>query len=98
MRAVIIEDETAAALNLKVLLATSFAEIEVVATLESIADTVEWFGRNLSPDLAFMDINLADGNAFKIFDLTRIECPIVFTTAYTVTRSTHSASTASTSA
>jgi two-component system LytT family response regulator len=82
MRAVIIEDETAAARNLKVLLATSHPEIDIIATLESVSESVEWFRANTSPDLVFMDINLADGNAFCIFDHIQIEAPIIFTTAY----------------
>ena len=82
MRAVIIEDETAASRNLKVLLATSHPEIDVVATLESVAESVEWFESNEAPDLVFMDIHLADGNAFRIFDRVAISSPIIFTTAY----------------
>ena len=82
MRAVIIEDETAAARNLKVLLASSFPEIDVVATLESVAESVQWFERGDVPDLVFMDIHLADGNAFRIFDKVAIPSPIIFTTAY----------------
>lgn len=82
MRAVIIEDETAAARNLKVLLATSHPEIDIIATLESVSESVEWFQRNEAPDLVFMDIHLADGNAFCIFESIDITAPIIFTTAY----------------
>jgi two-component system LytT family response regulator len=82
MRAVIIEDETAAARNLKVLLAATHPEIEIIATLESVGESVEWFGKNTAPDLVFMDIHLADGNAFRIFDDVTISAPIIFTTAY----------------
>lgn len=82
MKALIIEDETAAARNLKVLLASSHPEIDIVATLESIAETIEWFGSNTTPDLVFMDIHLADGNAFRIFERITISAPIIFTTAY----------------
>ena len=82
MRAVIIEDETAASRNLKVLLASSHPEIDVIATLESVSESVEWFEHNSAPDLVFMDIHLADGNAFRIFDRVAISSPIIFTTAY----------------
>ncbi len=82
MRAVIIEDETAASRNLKVLLASSHPEIDIVATLESVAESVEWFGSNAAPDLVFMDIHLADGNAFHIFESAKISTPVIFTTAY----------------
>lgn len=82
MRAVIIEDETAASRNLKVLLASSHPEIDIVATLESVAESVEWFENNTTPDLVFMDIHLADGNAFRIFESVEISTPVIFTTAY----------------
>lgn len=82
MRAIIIEDETAAAHNLKVLLTSVRPDIEIIATLESVAESVEWFGHNTAPDLVFMDIHLADGNAFHIFESVEITSPIIFTTAY----------------
>ncbi len=82
MKALIIEDETAAARNLKMLLAASYPEIDVIGTIESVAEAVAWFGSNATPDLVFMDIHLADGNSFRIFDNVKIECPIIFTTAY----------------
>ena len=82
MRAVIIEDETAAARNLQALLRQVDPDIEICATLESIAESVEWMASNSHPDVVFMDIHLADGDSFRIFDLVSIECPIIFTTAY----------------
>lgn len=82
MKALIIEDETAAARNLKMLLASSHPEIDVIGTIESVAEAVEWFNTYPTPDLVFMDIHLADGNSFHIFDSVRINCPIIFTTAY----------------
>ena len=82
MRAVIIEDETAAARNLQALLQSVVPDIEICATLESIAESVQWLNANPQPDVLFMDIHLADGDSFRIFDLVSIECPIIFTTAY----------------
>lgn len=83
MKAIIIEDETAAVSSLKaVLQQNSVVEIEVIAELESIEDSVEWFQCSLQPDLIFMDIHLADGLAFKIFEQVDIVAPVVFTTAY----------------
>lgn len=82
MRVVIIEDETAAAAVLASLLRENFPYMHIVAQLESVADTVEWFAAGGDPELAFMDIHLADGSAFSVFDRTEINCPIIFTTAY----------------
>ena len=57
-------------------------ETKVVGVLDSIADTVEWIEKNPMPDLMFMDIHLADGSSFAIFEQTSITCPVIFTTAY----------------
>lgn len=82
MKVVIIEDETAAAQNLKSMLADMFPQMTVLATIESVVDAVEWFENNATPELVFMDIHLADGNAFMIFDRVSVTCPVIFTTAY----------------
>lgn len=82
MKLVIVEDETAATINLRSILTDVCPGAQVVATLESVTDTVRWFGGNPPPDVVFMDIHLADGDAFRIFDKIEIPSPIIFTTAY----------------
>ncbi len=82
MKVIIIEDETAAEVNLRTILATVCPAAEVVASLESVTDSVAWLRANPAPDLIFMDIHLADGDAFRIFPQVEIAPPIVFTTAY----------------
>lgn len=82
MKALIIEDETAAALNLAAVLRQVAPGVEVVATLESVAESVEWLRANPQPDLLFMDIHLADGDSFRIFKSVEVTAPVVFTTAY----------------
>lgn len=81
MKALIIEDEIPASRHLKQVL-KEFDDISVIGTLESITETIEWFGKNPQPDIVFMDIHLADGPAFEIFRHINITCPIIFTTAY----------------
>ncbi len=81
MKAVIVEDEELALRNLKSVL-NETGTVHVIATLESIVETIEWFNTHPSPDLLFMDIHLADGSAFEIFNRVRIDCPVIFTTAY----------------
>src|SRR5512145_2063424 len=81
MKAVIVEDEMLAARNLMTIL-NELGTLEVVTTLESIHETVDWFNNNPQPDLLFLDIHLADGSAFEIFDRTTVQCPVIFTTAY----------------
>jgi len=82
MRTVIIEDEKVAAEALQALLGEIDATIEVAAVLQTIDESVEWFVTEPPPDLVFMDIHLADGSAFAIFEQVKIPCPVVFTTAY----------------
>ena len=82
MKALIIEDETAAALNLAAVLRQVAPGVEVVATLESVAESIEWLRANPQPDLLFMDIHLADGDSFRIFKSVEVTAPVVFTTAY----------------
>ena len=82
MRVLIVEDETAAARNLQSMLAAAEPEAVVAGVTESIVDTVEWLAANGMPDLIFMDIHSADGESFRIFELTDIDAPIIFTTAY----------------
>lgn len=82
MKAVIIEDEKLAADLLKSLIYQLDEDIEVVTTLQTVEDSVEWLENNKHPDIIFVDIHLADGSSFSIFEKTEVRCPIVFTTAY----------------
>lgn len=82
MKALIVEDETAAAQNLTAILRQVAPGVEVIATLESVEETVAWLAANPQPDLLFMDIHLADGDSFRIFKAAKITAPVVFTTAY----------------
>ena len=81
-RVVIVEDETAAVVNLRSMLATVVGDIEVAAVLESVDEAVEFFRGNVAADVVFMDIHLADGDSFRIFRSVEIDIPIIFTTAY----------------
>jgi two-component system LytT family response regulator len=81
MKALVIEDEILASKHLLQVL-EEVGDISVIAVLESITETIEWFRKNQQPDIVFMDIHLADGSAFEIFNHADIACPIVFTTAY----------------
>lgn len=82
MKALIIEDESIAAQALETLIKETSPETEIIAVLQTIEESVEWFEENPMPDLVFMDIHLADGSSFAIFEKTEITCPIIFTTAY----------------
>jgi two-component system LytT family response regulator len=82
MKIAIIEDETAAAANLEAMLRKLLPEAEIAPPIESVAESVAWLSEGAKPDLLFMDIHLADGDSFRIFDSVEVTCPIIFTTAY----------------
>lgn len=81
MKGIIVEDEMLAAQNLRSIL-NKLGTVEVISILESVTETVEWFSYNPQPEIIFMDIHLADGSAFVIFNQIQIRCPVIFTTAY----------------
>lgn len=82
MKVVIIEDEKAAVRNLSAMLQNVVPTVDILAVMDSITESVEWLSANPMPDVIFMDIHLADGSAFEIFEHTKITAPIIFTTAY----------------
>lgn len=81
MRTVIIEDEIPQAEQLKKLIAEVDSSIEILAVLQTVDESVEFLRRN-SVDLLFLDIHLADGLCFEIFDRISLNAPVIFTTAY----------------
>ncbi|HRX31781.1 MAG TPA: response regulator, partial [Tenuifilaceae bacterium] len=82
MNAIIVEDEVVAARNLKAIINEVDSSIKIIATLDSIKSSIEYFSTHEMPDLVFMDIQLADGSSFSIFKSVEITCPVIFTTAY----------------
>lgn len=82
MKAVIVEDEFVAAQNLERQIRRLDDSIEILTVLQSVDESVEWFSTNQHPDVVFMDIHLADGESFAIFDKITIRSSIIFTTAY----------------
>ncbi|MCW3467156.1 LytR/AlgR family response regulator transcription factor [Chitinophaga nivalis] len=82
MRVVIIEDEKLSATRLKNMLFEISPDIEVLAMIDTITDSVAWFREHSHPDVALMDIRLADGLSFDIMTQTKLACPVIFTTAY----------------
>ena len=82
MKILIVEDEDLAVKKLQKTLAATTADAEVVGTADSIKSSVEWLQQNPTPDLILMDIELADGQSFEIFNLTEVKSPVIFTTSY----------------
>ncbi|MPS74978.1 MAG: response regulator transcription factor [Chryseobacterium sp.] len=80
---VIIEDEAATARNLEYILKEINPEIQIVKTLQSITQAVDWFALNdKDHDLIFSDIRLSDGLSFEIFRQVNVTKPVIFVTAY----------------
>ncbi len=82
MKILIIEDEELAVKKLKKTLAAVDEDAVVAGTADSIKSSVEWLQENPKPDLILMDIELADGQSFEIFNLVDVKSPVVFTTSY----------------
>lgn len=82
MTALIVEDEIAAQRNLISVLTEVAPHIKVAGTTDTVVDTIEWLKSHPKPDVIFMDIHLADGHSFHIFDAIEITTPVIFTTAY----------------
>jgi DNA-binding LytR/AlgR family response regulator len=82
MRIVIIEDEKLAAERLQSIIEAVAPEATIINIIESVERSIEWFNGGLKYDLVFMDIQLADGISFEIFEKTKILAPVIFTTAY----------------
>lgn len=81
-KVLIVEDEKPAAEWLRQLIQKLNPAISVLAAVDSVGGAVEWFQQNPAPDLVFMDIQLADGLSFGIFEQVKVACPVIFTTAY----------------
>ena len=82
MKVLIIEDEELAVKKLQKTLASVDSTAEVVGVADSIRSSVNWLQQNPSPDLILMDIELADGQSFEIFDKVDVKSTVIFTTSY----------------
>jgi two-component system, LytTR family, response regulator LytT len=82
MKILIVEDEELAVKKLQKNLLSVSDTAEIVGVTDSIKSTVEWLQENPHPDLILMDIELADGQSFEIFNLTEVKSPVIFTTSY----------------
>lgn len=82
MEILIVEDEIPAANKLIKLLESIDTSFAVCGTCRTIEETVNWLKSNPQPQLILMDIGLADGKSFEIFEQVKITCPVIFVTAY----------------
>ena len=82
MRILIIEDEAPAARRLVSLIKELSSENEILEVIDSIEQSITWFEKNPSHYFLFLDIHLAYGNSFVLFEKCKIKCPVIFSTAY----------------
>src|SRR6476469_804221 len=82
MKILIVEDEDLAVKKLKKTLMSVDDSATVVGEADSIKSTVSWLQNNPSPDLILMDIELADGQSFEIFNQVQVKSPVIFITSY----------------
>jgi len=82
MNCLIAEDEKVAAERLVGLIKKCDPSIYIIEIVQSVKNAVQWLNTHQAPDLIFMDIQLADGLSFEIFEQTIVKTPVIFTTAY----------------
>ncbi|GAB3839770.1 LytR/AlgR family response regulator transcription factor [Hymenobacter jeollabukensis] len=83
MTAFVVEDEPLAARRLTDLLRRQQPPVQVLATADSVEAAVALLQAAAPPpDVLFLDIHLADGLSFELFERVPVRCPVIFTTAY----------------
>ena len=82
LQVAIIEDEVPAARLLHSMVSRLRPEWEITVLPGSVDEAVAWFGEHAHPAIIFLDIQLADGNAFDFLSLVHPTSVIIFTTAY----------------
>ena len=83
MNVLIIEDEINAYEYLKSMLLKIKPDLSSIHNIDTVQGSLNYLDQNHDDlDLIFMDIQLADGLSFEIFNHIDITKPIIFTTAY----------------
>ena len=82
MDILIIEDELPAARRLRTLIGQQNQATNILEVIDSVEGAVEWLRAKPKADLIFMDIQLADGLSFDIFNQVEVKAPVIFTTAF----------------
>lgn len=82
LQTVIIEDEIPAARLLHSMVTRLRPEWRTTVLPGNVDEAAQWFNENPHPDLIFLDIELADGNAFDFLSAAHPSSAIIFTTAY----------------
>jgi two-component system, LytTR family, response regulator len=81
MNILVLEDEALVAKSLMVLLKQLEPGANIAGPVETVKGASEVLSKS-NPDLIISDIQLADGISLDVFNQQKIQCPIIFTTAY----------------
>lgn len=81
MNYLIVEDERFASEELKRMMMKLRPDYLLEKQTKTVVDTIG-FLKESAVDLILMDIRLADGNCFEIFNHVEVTTPVIFTTAY----------------
>jgi DNA-binding LytR/AlgR family response regulator len=82
INAIIIEDERPALENLVDTLADIADDVQVIARLGSVRESIDYLSQQPAADLIFSDVQLGDGLSFEIFNQSGIRIPVIFITGY----------------
>lgn len=82
MKILIVEDEELAAGRLAQLVREIEPDAEISGPVDTVSATVAHLKTNPGYDLILLDIQLADGKSFTIFEDFEVITPVIFTTAY----------------
>jgi two-component system LytT family response regulator len=84
LTAIIVEDEEKGMNNLKNMLAQHCPDVQLIGEARSVQEGIQLLADGkVKPDLAFLDINLTDGQVFQMLDkIAPIDFEIIFVTAF----------------
>lgn len=82
MNILVIEDELKTGRALIKLISKIRPQSKIEGPVQRVSSSIEYLQANAAPDLIFMDIQLADGLSFEIFQHIRVISPVVFCTAF----------------
>jgi len=82
LKAIIIEDERPAMEVLVKTLSQVSTEVNIMARLGSVKESIEYITSHPDADIIFSDVQLSDGLSFDIFSQTGVQIPVIFITGY----------------
>ncbi len=82
LKILIVEDEELAAERLAQLVKEIEPDAEIHGPIDTVTATLNHLKTSPGYDLILLDIQLADGKSFSIFDEYEVTTPVIFTTAY----------------